>query len=68
MKRFVVFLALVCSLLFSSSALAVSVQMNGENINFTDEKGNKVEAQIINSRTMVPLRKIFTFRSEPMLS
>lgn len=59
MKRFVVFLALVCSLLFSSSALAVSVQMNGENINFTDEKGNKVEAQIINSRTMVPLRKIF---------
>lgn len=59
MKRFVIFVALICSVLFSSSVFAVSVQMNGENINFTDEKGNKVEAQIINGRTMVPLRKIF---------
>ena len=35
------------------------VQLNGQVIDFKDENGNKVEAQIINSRTMVPLRKIF---------
>lgn len=59
MKKVIVFLILVVSLLCASSVFAVSVQLNGEIINFTDEKGNVVEAQIINDRTMVPLRKIF---------
>lgn len=40
-------------------AVNVEVQLNGEIIDFTDAEGNKVEAQILNSRTMVPLRKIF---------
>ncbi len=59
MKKVVVFFILIVSLLCVSSVFAVSVQLNGEIINFTDEKGNIVEAQIINDRTMVPLRKIF---------
>ena len=37
----------------------VDVQINGKIIDFTDDVGNKVEAQILNDRTMVPLRKIF---------
>ena len=36
-----------------------SVQLNGEVIDFKDENGNIVNPQIINDRTMVPLRKIF---------
>ncbi len=40
-------------------AADVNVQINGENINFTDSEGNTVNAQTINSRTMVPMRKIF---------
>lgn len=38
---------------------SISVQLNGEYIDFTDAEGNKVEPQIVNSRTMVPMRKIF---------
>lgn len=49
-------MVLISSTVFAGS---VNVQLNGKNIDFTDEKGNKVEAQIINSRTMVPMRKIF---------
>ena len=37
----------------------ISVVLNGETIDFTDENGNKVNPQLINDRTMVPLRKIF---------
>lgn len=37
----------------------IKVQLNGEFVDFTDADGNKVEPQIINSRTMVPMRKIF---------
>lgn len=37
----------------------ILVQLNGDVIDFTDENGLKVEPQIINSRTMVPMRKIF---------
>ena len=37
----------------------IRVQLNGDNVDFTDENGNKVEPQIINDRTMVPMRKIF---------
>ena len=46
-------------IMFSATVFATNVQLNGEVIDFTDENGNKVEAQIINNRTMVPLRKIF---------
>ena len=57
-----ILLTLVFGMLLISSTVfagSVNVQLNGKNIDFTDEKGNKVEAQIINSRTMVPMRKIF---------
>ena len=40
-------------------AAEVNVQLNGDMIDFTDASGQKVEAQIMNSRTMVPMRKIF---------
>ncbi len=60
MKKILLMLV-VCVLCISSTVLAgnVNVQLNGKNIDFTDNEGNKVEAQIINSRTMVPMRKIF---------
>lgn len=41
------------------SSDSIQVQLNGEFIDFTDENGEKVESQIINNRTMVPMRKIF---------
>ena len=47
---------LVCTTTFASN---VYVQLNGELIDFTDANGNRVDAQIVNSRTMVPLRRIF---------
>lgn len=37
----------------------ISVILNGEYVDFTDENGNVVEPQLINDRTMVPMRKIF---------
>lgn len=37
----------------------IKVQLNGEYISFLDENGEKVEPQLINDRTMVPMRKIF---------
>ncbi len=42
-----------------SYAATPKVQLNGNIMDFTDEQGNRVEAQLINNRTMVPLRKIF---------
>ena len=47
---------LICTTTFASN---VYVQLNGEIVDFTDSNGNRVDAQIVNSRTMVPLRKIF---------
>ena len=38
---------------------SITVLLNGDSIDFTDENGNVVEPQIINGRTMVPMRKIF---------
>lgn len=38
---------------------SIKVLLNDEMIDFTDENGNVVEPQIIHSRTMVPMRKIF---------
>lgn len=40
-------------------ATDVKVKINDENIDFKDASGNVVNAQIVNSRTMVPMRKIF---------
>ena len=37
----------------------IKVQLNGEIIDFTDEQNNVVNPEIINDRTMVPMRKIF---------
>ena len=58
LKKFLMALCFMVS--FSSVVMAgVSVELNGEKINFTDENGFTVNPQIINNRTMVPLRKIF---------
>ena len=38
---------------------SIKVLLNDQMIDFTDDNGNKVEPQIINSRTMVPMRRIF---------
>ncbi len=59
MKKFLlVFLVSFClsSVCFAAD---VKVQINGEIIDFKDSAGNTVNAQIINDRTMVPMRKIF---------
>ena len=37
----------------------IKVQLDGEVVDFTDENGNVVNPDIINNRTMVPMRKIF---------
>ncbi len=37
----------------------IKVLLNDEYIDFTDANGNVVEPQLINDRTMVPMRKIF---------
>lgn len=49
-------MVLISTTTFASN---VHVQLNGQLIDFTDANGNRVDAQIINNRTMVPLRKIF---------
>lgn len=59
MKKFLVVLSLVFIMMSSVYASEVNVQLNGEIMDFTDSNGAKVEAQIINDRTMVPFRKIF---------
>ncbi len=70
MKKFLKILALtICILMTSACVFArdsatklrddIIVQLNGEIIDFTDANGDKVEAQIMNDRTMVPMRKIF---------
>lgn len=61
-KKFLItFFMMVLISLLSSVAFAsnVYVQLNGEYIDFTDDKGQRVDAQIVNDSTMVPLRKIF---------
>ncbi len=59
-KRLIMLCCICCWLMISFCFAAnPKVQINGEIIDFTDSAGNKVEAQIINNRTMVPLRKIF---------
>lgn len=59
MKKILVLLILCLTFVSSTYAANVNVQINGKNIDFTDNNGARVEAQIINDRTMVPFRKIF---------
>ena len=59
MKKFLLTLIAMMSICGTAYATNVNVQLNGNTIDFTDANGNKVEAQIVNSRTMVPMRKIF---------
>lgn len=58
MRKFIVTLMLLLSITTSVFA-TVTVELNGEKIDFTDASGDVVNPQIINSRTMVPFRKIF---------
>lgn len=58
LKKFI--FTLITLLSMSTCVFAgVTVEINGETLNFTDSNGYTVNPQIINSRTMVPLRKIF---------
>ena len=58
MKKFI--FTLIALLSISTCVFAgVTVELNGETLNFTDANGYTVNPQIINNRTMVPLRKIF---------
>ena len=58
MKKFI--FTLIALLSLSTSVFAgVTVELNGETLNFADANGYTVNPQIINNRTMVPLRKIF---------
>ncbi len=41
------------------AANPITVQLNGQYINFEDENGNIVNPEMMNNRTMVPMRKIF---------
>ncbi len=59
MKKFLVMIMLFILILPATQYAVTQVQLNGQIIDFTDENGRKVDAQIINNRTMVPLRKIF---------
>lgn len=58
-KKIFLILAMLFLICTSTFAANPKVQINGEIIDFTDSNGAKVDPQIINSRTMVPLRKIF---------
>ena len=58
-KKIFLILAMLFLICTSTFAATAKVQINGNLIDFTDSNGAKVDAQIINSRTMVPLRKIF---------
>ncbi len=63
MKKFLRILTLTITVLMVAvpvfASNIIKVQLNGEYVDFTDANGNKVEPQIINNRTMVPMRKIF---------
>ncbi|MBO5178886.1 MAG: copper amine oxidase N-terminal domain-containing protein [Clostridia bacterium] len=58
-KKIFLILAMLFLICTSTFAATAKVQINGSIVDFTDSNGAKVDAQIINSRTMVPLRKIF---------
>lgn len=58
-KKIILLILLLIFCTTTTLAATANVQISGDVIDFTDSDGNKVDAQIINSRTMVPLRKIF---------
>lgn len=62
-KKILLILVMILLICTSTFAANPKVQINGEIIDFTDSNGAKVDPQIINSRTMVPLRKIFELLS-----
>lgn len=59
MKKIIFILTFILLITTCTFASNVDLQINGEIINFTDEKGKTVNPGIINSRMMVPMRKIF---------
>ena len=58
MKKIFILFVMLFSLTSFVYAADVNVQINGKIIDFTDSYG-KVNARIINERTMVPFRKVF---------
>lgn len=58
-RIFVVLMLAVMSLSCVYASDTINVQLNGEYIDFTDENGEIVNPEMINNRTMVPMRKIF---------
>ena len=59
LKWFVVLIITFCSYTFADEPIKILVQLDGEYLSFVDEQGKEVLPQIINNRTMVPLRVIF---------
>ena len=60
-KKIFILLIMIC-LTFScvyATTTPIRVQLNGEYIDFTDDAGNVVNPEMMNNRTMVPMRKIF---------
>ena len=57
MKKFIISIVLCAAMIFSSSAFAadneITVTINGETLN------TPIPAQIVNNRTMLPMRSIF---------
>lgn len=67
-KKLLIAIALIIitisSIAFASQEV-IEVKLNDKYIDFTDNEGNRVDPALINSRTMVPMRKIFeTFGAE----
>lgn len=61
----VTFLIVSLSSVAFASQEVIEVKLNDKYIDFTDNEGNRVDPTLINSRTMVPMRKIFeTFGAE----
>ncbi len=61
-NRVLISMVIAILTIFSAISFAadeVRVQLDGQYLNFTDENGAVVNPQIINDRTMVPMRKIF---------
>ena len=63
MKKSILFIATLILIMLSSIVLAsqevIEVKLNDKYIDFTDEQGRRVDPELINDRTMVPMRKIF---------
>ncbi|MBR4110739.1 MAG: copper amine oxidase N-terminal domain-containing protein [Clostridia bacterium] len=61
MNKKIFWLFVILMMMFTTiyAANPITVQLNGEYIDFTDENGNVVNPEMINNRTMVPMRKIF---------